>query len=578
MNSKKFLFGLCSVLALAGCSSDDALDTADSTISDGTPRYLTVNISNTPSNGTRANDAAYEDGEGKENEVEKVRFYFFSDDGTASAIKSNGSNYYDWTPADTSKNQSGFAPNIEETLSATIVINTSEGDKIPSKILAIVNPDEAKLPSGNTIALDDLRRNYSDNYLTAANNGKFVMVSSVYATKTGERIATSNISASNLETTAEKAWWNPVNVYVERNVAKVNVQFEDGVLTDGKVALKDSKGNDVKANGGQVYFKPIGWNLTATTTQAYLSKQINPAWRSSLFAGTDWNNPTYFRSFWAFNVNSNATSGDDIAGQEYFNFNKFTTAIDKESVVYTNENAATTFSTGMQRTWPTQVVVAGELVDAKGDAINLIDYAGETFLSESDLITRMLNFLTLYKKTTDDDGVHFTKVTANDVQLVTAMEKDKFYSGKTTSELETQEKTGRYYVELSLESTLRQKVLNGEVELYLTDSDPSAAAATVAQVKSALSAAGHAKVWKSGKTYYSFKVRHLADENEGMYGIVRNHTYKITIDGVVGLGTPVYNPEETIYPETPVDEDTYIAAKINILSWRLVNSTTTLGK
>ena len=54
-------------------------------------------------------------------------------------------------------------------------------------------------------------------------------------------------------------------------------------------------------------------------------------------------------------------------------------------------------------------------------------------------------------------------------------------------------------------------------------------------------------------------------------GVVRNHIYAINVTKIAGLGTPVYNPDEIIYPETPEENEHYIAAQINILSWRVVD-------
>lgn len=76
-----------------------------------------------------------------------------------------------------------------------------------------------------------------------------------------------------------------------------------------------------------------------------------------------------------------------------------------------------------------------------------------------------------------------------------------------------------------------------------------------------------ALVWNSGMTYYYNEIKHLNDFN----GVVRNHIYAINVTKIAGLGTPVYDPGETIYPETPEENDHYIAAQINILSWRVVD-------
>ena len=77
-------------------------------------------------------------------------------------------------------------------------------------------------------------------------------------------------------------------------------------------------------------------------------------------------------------------------------------------------------------------------------------------------------------------------------------------------------------------------------------------------------------VWKEGMTYYYYDIKHLDGSNE--IGVVRNHIYKTTITNIAGLGTPVYTPGDIIYPEKPGENDHYIAAQINILSWRVVNT------
>ena len=126
--------------------------------------------------------------------------------------------------------------------------------------------------------------------------------------------------------------------------------------------------------------------------------------------------------------------------------------------------------------------------------------------------------------------------------------------------LDTWTKTGRYYVFAQLKDTDKVDYSIGEnTEINNVEANKS------------LVALGHAKIWSEGYTYWYFDIRHLGVENSvGQYGVVRNHIYAATINSVKGLGTPVYNPDETIYPEKPSDDDSYIAAKINILNWRLI--------
>ena len=74
-------------------------------------------------------------------------------------------------------------------------------------------------------------------------------------------------------------------------------------------------------------------------------------------------------------------------------------------------------------------------------------------------------------------------------------------------------------------------------------------------------------------------IKHYGSENKpGEYGVVRNHVYKTSVTKVVGLGTPVFDPTLPIIPELPAEKYSYIAARINILSWHIVNNSVILGK
>lgn len=571
MNKKKIFFGLCTALALAGCSSDETLSSTDE-VSDGTVRYMRVNIVSTPSGDTRTEstgdpngNSIYEDGTGNENAITNVRFYFFTDDGSAVAIKANGTNYYDYT-----KPATGAVSdvNVEENIEATVVINTAEGDRIPSKIIAVVNPDLTVLGSSN-LSLTTLRNKTYDFATKATDEGRFVMVNSVYRDAGLQRVDASAITSANMAKDEASALANPVVMYVERNVAKVTLksEVEDAITTDEYTLLPivDKEGKAITGDNKPIYLKVSGWNLTATTTKAYLSKHINTAWKVDLFgSSTPWNHYPYFRSYWATNVSTD-DAGSDEAGKTYISYNAIgTNPIDADKPIYTNENAATNYTSGEQRAYPTQAIIAGQLVYADGEAINMGEFGGSTVYSQSDLISTMVGQFKdqLYKQVPVGDNIGYQSIGADDVELIAAEVRDKSIKSETT--------TGRYYVELRIKDQSSQ--------WYTTnDGKGTAYKASDAVIENIL-ASTKGKMWKAGNTYYAFKIKHLAEKNIGEYGVVRNHSYKVTINKVVGLGTPVYDPSLVIYPETPVDEDTYIAAQINVLSWRVVPSKVNLGE
>lgn len=82
-----------------------------------------------------------------------------------------------------------------------------------------------------------------------------------------------------------------------------------------------------------------------------------------------------------------------------------------------------------------------------------------------------------------------------------------------------------------------------------------------------------------GLLYYCVPVEHLVAKAStpevGMYGMVRNHWYDITLDAIKGLGTGIYDPTEPIVPgdKTP---DWYLAAKINVNAWHKIAQTSSL--
>lgn len=77
--------------------------------------------------------------------------------------------------------------------------------------------------------------------------------------------------------------------------------------------------------------------------------------------------------------------------------------------------------------------------------------------------------------------------------------------------------------------------------------------------------------WVDGQTSFYVNIKHANNGNTPLYGVVRNHIYDYTFDNVIGLGLPGNTPEN------PVDEtESYIAARLNVLNWKVVSNTVTL--
>ena len=90
-----------------------------------------------------------------------------------------------------------------------------------------------------------------------------------------------------------------------------------------------------------------------------------------------------------------------------------------------------------------------------------------------------------------------------------------------------------------------------------------------------------AALYWNGMGYYIINIANNTyatklDEQPLMYGVVRNHSYVYNLTNYVGLGTPVTNPNIPTEPENPSESDGYIAAKLNVLDWRVIHHNTTL--
>lgn len=550
-------------LFLAGCSQEEiAPNGEDNGSGEARTSYLAVNLVSSDVMGTRA-ATGYEDGSDVENHVTSVRFYFFNGAGGAvnvKLLKDSYVNYYDWTPKDgTDKDQSddtNTGDDIESKLKATIVINTAAGDGIPQRIAAVLNPPTINGTSllGNiSMSLSDLKAKVADFAASdLTQKGYFVMFNSVGGG--GKDFSTTLIEDKNLCKKEADAIDNPVTIYVERSVAKVRVTLDSkiGFDSDNKLALKDKDGNDLKVDGQQVYLKLGGWGLTAETTNGRLVKKVNPAgWEG------DWWYSTH-RSFWAINSKT--------ATNIYHDYTSIGTSFGKDNVLYTNENAQLTDTDGTdgQAKEKTKVILKGQLCKANGDDFTIVRHLG-VYFADTESETETANLLKLkesilnklaasgnnYYYATDDGR---EQIGTGDLQIVVASQQEK------------EDSQNNCYVYAKLTEAAGAKTWYDSME---QTAQPITNAAT--EINGKLASAevvDRALVWNSGMTYYFYEIKHLNSN----IGVVRNHIYATNVTKIAGLGTPVYDPAKKIYPEIPDPNDHYIAAEINILSWRLVEN------
>ena len=527
MRLSNFLVGMLACAAITACSNDDNGNaTNNGTESDGNT-YLAVNL-------VANNDAmtrAFENGTEAESTVTKARFYFFNGTGAAYPV-SNGVNYIDvdnftWTP-DPSNSSSTNGQNV--TTSSNIVLVLNGVDAVPSSVVVVLNPPTALLGS-SSMTLSALRENTAD-YANSSytSSGTFVMSNSVYVNE-GNIIDAVNIQG-NLETSAAAANLNPVQISVERAVAKVSVTQQAGASNpDTGIDF----GTETNAN---VYAKIIGWTLANVRPATKLLKELNNSWlQTQPFAG--WNSATDHRSYWAEGVTTAVTNTNS--------WDEITDSNDK----YCNENAGSNNTT----TTLTQLLVAAQLVDSEGNPVEIAEIMSRrmTVAELKDWILGALEqqHYIAYQSGTeptnytqiDADDIDFRAKAASDPSSVRSYEAIATLASGAPAQLYERQSDGTY-------STVTDEVVNEYLAEYV------------------------ARIWKNGMTYYFTPIQHLGN----MSGVVRNHLYQINIQGVSGLGTPVYDPDSEIIPEEVIDQHSYLSAQINILAWNVVSNNVTLGQ
>lgn len=575
MKTRQFAFlGMGAALALASCSND--IPVADDAIYDGPveTNFLSVNIvgqgAAQSEKGTRAD---YDDGIDAENQVKNIRFYFFDADHKPSQIVgATGGfvSYVDWTAP---IGQTGSSDdNISNVVNAKIMISTANdpADRPKSKptyVVAVVNPTSDVKSAADGKELDDLKALYANYNSHDADNG-FLMTNAVYSDKVMVEGQPKDASMCEVDilpylyTSEDDAKNNPVTIYVERVAAKVSV----GTTLTAATGLTGLGANEVAYDTGvtdndgkKIYVKFLGWNVTAEADQSYLIKNINPSWTNTDIFNTtdiDWNSTGRFRSFWAVNPAGTGVSYGNFSGNgDYASAKAVTTFAGNTSYTYLPENAGKaltgTQAADMACATPSQVIVAAQLLDNTGRPLEIAQY-GATFFELNDLLQLYADRSNIYKMSTSSDGTHYEKITAADLTFNTASE----VAGATVE-------SGRYYV---------YPQIAGNEDIYCVGNSEGTQP-NAENVKASLKALGHAKVWTQGYTYWYFDIAHLGQGQTGSVGekgVVRNHWYQATITTLSGLGTPVYRPDEVIYPEKTEEEDSYIGAKINVLSWRLV--------
>ena len=568
----KFFPLACAALMMSACSSDNDIE-GGVTKPGSDPQYLAVNIVNVGTTPTRAGE--YENGTEEESKIKKVRFYFFNGDGSPYLIKPTGSevtggenvNWLEVSNPTDDTTTPGTSTSVEKITNAVLVINGVQ-NAAPSAIMAVVNPETvepATLKNGATMRLSELRSTAvgSKFYNKDASSGKvsdFVMSNSVYI-NAGEDVC-SSLVAGHLTTSEKTAMENPVDLYVERVVAKVTADVDKDAFKVGDGSnWETTKYGTTTAVGKygdyDVYAVIEGWGLAEENGKAEVEKQVDKSWTDGTLGIGTWNTYDYHRSFWERSVAF--TTGVDGNQPVNHKYEEFKAKMKDE--LYTLPNTPIEKVTNLNTNNLTKLLVAATLryKDAENNWHNaeICRYNGMNFLGIDNLKEHVASTFSQYYTSTDAHT--YTQLSASDIDFKDPDATMVQYRVTPTLAADPEGVTKKYYTK------------NPGTTSDFTEVNKSTVLAAIEASK--------AEVRKDGKAYYFVPIKHLGKAGElGEYGVVRNHFYKITLTGIKGFGTPVYNPELVIDPTVPTYDNTYLAARVQVLQWRVVNQNVSLGE
>lgn len=604
---KKSSFYLSALaLLMASCSSEEPFATPGTGDAEAASSFVTIRLKTTPTtNMSRAGEnEVYENGTANENNVTRVRFYFFDAAGNPSGVHHNTASntyysYIDWYPTSTDVGATGTpggnqsvveGETVEKILTATLGLNLASEQ--PAQVLAVLNPNESVLNLANTTtgtvsgpSLSALQGVVSD-YLTILNKDKdnFVMSNSVYVDKDNEIVYTTALDEENFAQSPEAAAANPVIIYVERVLARLDLGLHSDFLEGavevgdrllfkaGKIEINDSISKDgTPVTDAEIYVELLGWNVTQTTSQSRLIKSINKDWTDTEIFGEGilWNTDNYHRSFWGINPdpetnlgftylygNFNEKVGNVDGNLNPAQANKFPTKAGEYAITYLQENAAPFATNTTAPEYPSQVIVAAKLVDNEGNPLTIAEwgYKKYTLNGLKNQLAKVLN--NLYSVETKDGATVYTRIVPDQLTF------------QYTDPMGEESEDKNYWVYAVLTDDaedLTWQIGAGENGTSLADAD-----AVNQYIRDMVN---HVMIWNGGATYYYFNIRHLGlnDMVSGYNGVVRNHIYRSTIKSVAGLGVPVYDPNEIIVPEESENDDFILSVDLRILQWRVVN-------
>lgn len=575
MRLSNFLAGMLGCAAIMACSNDldSQIDNPGEEPNNGNS-YMAINLTMGSGAGTKAaSDGGYDYGTDAEGAVKisEAFFLFYDAEGnyltTGTIAASEETNSDGYLPLTASTGTEG-ENTVESKSSAVVVLGPTETQ--PSQVLAVLNAGPTNNLAGKSLtdAISTIQNGSSD---VANTKGSFIMSNSVYKDATNKLVYAQPVTTSNITTSAEDAKKAPVTIYVERAAAKIS--FSN--------STKDFElPNPAVVNAKNVKMKVVidGWCVNAYNQSTYLVKNLDASWASTdpVSGWTDWSNAT--RSYWAKDANYTG-DGDYDQGPTYKElvYKKFSEANKTSGAAfYCYENTVDPTKAeaqGGDYANVTTVMIAAHIEAATGaeGAYEKQDLfkKGGVFYTENILkqnIAATSDYYWYYTESGQTATQHWVPITGEDLTL-------------TITESATQtDPTKPAYVTIAISNIAASSDKNIPEGGILVKGDNSTTSVSVDNAKTDLntnnSFTKNVEGYNDGACYYQVPIEQLTPSYTStvVYGVVRNHSYVLTLNSVSQVGYPVWDKENIVRPIIPGDRgDYYVAATLNVLSWQVVN-------
>lgn len=523
MKKNLFYLSVFAALFTTSCSNNDEPNPSGNATGE---QYMAVTIKDVNSGSRAVTDGGFEGAVGGEGTItaNNLYFLFFDEYGNAFPLAyANVNGTVTTNMVIPTELNASDETNGEEagTLTGVLVLGKTVGEgyvgTTPSQVLCVANPRTEVMKALENLNLRTVLAKVTfvpeDKWSV---DGEFLMTNSTYADATKTNVITAVDVTGKIESTPEAAKKNPAVIYLERLAAKVRATYDASYNVqkreaDGTVSAQGT----FKLDNEDVTFtaRIDGWQLYNTAMQANAFKQLTP----SNYAGWGdwWNDSAKHRSYWA---ESNAGSTLNKNSYNIYDATQFTTQSfiatnNKANLIYCYENTShPSIKIGDRSKNAATAIVIKATIMKDGEPINMYRWAG-TYYTEDRLKERVANaYVASHSGTADKTKVKFKKSTNND---------NTWYA-------------------------VYEQADGTEVDMSATFNN--------------------ILWWRNGVTSYYANIEHLGKK----IGVVRNHIYDYTVDGIVGLGIPGNDPT------TPTETESFLACHVRVLNWHLLKNNITL--